>query len=75
MFDWVKLALLLLQLANKIVDRRRERGLLQEGEERAYAKQLVENARQTKIIKEIEERLLHATPEEILTELEGDFRD
>lgn len=75
MFDWFKLALAFVDLANKIVDWRRESNSLTVQHERLYAAALLESARRTKVVKDIEEQFKLATPEEVLTALKGDFRD
>lgn len=75
MFDWIKLALGLLQLVNWILERVQTERLLTEGEQRAVAKALVENARRAGIGKKIDEKFEKATDIEVLEELKNDFRD
>lgn len=75
MFNWLGLALALLKLANMIVSWLDRESLLNEGERRAYGKQLAENAKRAKLVKDVEERLGKASDAEILRELKDDFRD
>lgn len=72
---WIQFAVLLLQLANKIVSWRQREGLLAEGEQRAYTKQLAENARRAKLAKESDARIDKMSDAEVLEELKNDFRD
>lgn len=71
---WVQFAILLLQLANKIVDWRKRENLLSEGEQRAYAKQLAVNAQRVEITKAIDKKFETASDAEVLEELKNDFR-
>jgi hypothetical protein len=73
--SWISLVLALLKLANIIFGWLHDNRLIKEGEDRAVAKALLEMAKRSKVIKEIDERFAKMTPEQVNRELEGDFRD
>lgn len=74
-FSWISLAIALLQFANKIVSWLEREGAIAEGERRAYAKQLAENARRIRVAEAIDKKIEAMTDEEVIKSLEKDFRD
>ena len=74
---WIKIVLLLLQIADTLFKRQHDNGLVQEGEDRAVAMALLAMQSRSTTLKALDEKRATMTPEEIMRELEGnhDFRD
>lgn len=73
MFDWLKLALLLLQFANKIIDAHQAQLLRDEGARNEIAKTIAEVLRKAGFAKSVVEDIGRLTPAELddgLRELE-----
>lgn len=75
MFTWIKLALALMQVAKALIDRAQANQLMSAGEDRAVARQLTAMAANLKTIREIEDRFAQLPHEEVIKELDQDFRD
>lgn len=55
--DWIKLALIILELIEKLIDRRREQGLLDAGREMEIAKASANILRKTTVAKMVREEI------------------
>ncbi len=74
---YASIILALLQLANWLFGRAHDQGLIQEGEDRAIARQILEMQARSTTLKALEAKRAGMTPEDIVRELDGnaDFRD
>jgi hypothetical protein len=72
---YVKLALLLVQLATAVIQYVQRRQLISEGERRQIAREMANAARLTGIAKEVREEIGKLTHAEVDDALRDDFRD
>lgn len=73
--SWLSLATGLVQLASYILGWLHDKKAIQQGEDRALAREAKALIQRTSVAREIELEFTKKTPEEIQRELEGDFRD
>lgn len=75
MISWATIVVYLLKIANAIFSWAHENQLIQAGEDRQVARELVEMAKRSTTIKLVDERFAKITPEDVNRELANDFRD
>ena len=71
---WIKLVVLLLQVAQAITRYMRDKQLLEEGGRRVIAKQLAAVAKAAEIARDVQKDVGSKTDDEIDAALRGDFR-
>lgn len=73
--SYIKIAVLLLQLVNKILDWSREKSLLDQGAQMQIAKEMQEMAKRLEVVRAVELEIGNLDDAAVRERLRDDFRD